>query len=184
LKTLSLFIVILLLTASITLAQDSTPTPNPEREIFYVLDYADDLFEPELWRMASASEEAGDTYVTWRLRELDDTLFFFVYFHFDGGATEAAIDDYFDDEGFEALLVNYTPYEKTSECRLGNLRLYEFVSERETVKRVMRYWVLRESDTRVMGVNAIVQTTQIALLNEYSARVFPDLPSCEAVSES
>jgi hypothetical protein len=183
-KTILITILTLLAFSSITLAQDSTPTPDPEREIFYVLDYADDLFEPELWRMASAAEEAGDTYVTWRLREQDDTLFFFVYFHFDTGASDAAIDDYFDDEGFEALLVNYTPYEKTGECSLGNLRLYEFVSESETVKRVMRYWVLRESDTRVMGVNAIAQTTQIALLNEYSARVFPDLPSCEAVSES
>jgi hypothetical protein len=184
LKTLSLFFIVLLVMASGALAQDSTPTPNPQREIYYVLDYADDIFEPELWRMASAAEEVGDTYVTWRLREQDDTLFFFVYFHFDSGATEAAIADYFDDEGFEALLVNYAPYEKTGECSLGDLQLYEFLSSRETIKRVMRYWVLRESDTRVMGVNAIAQTTQIALLNDYSARVFPDLPSCEAVSES
>jgi hypothetical protein len=182
LKTLSLFLLVLVAFSSVALAQD-TP-PDPLREIFYVLDYADDLFEPELWRMAGASEEAANTYVTWRLREQEDMLFFFVYYHFDEGATEAAIDDYFDEDGFASLLVNYTPYEMTDQCNLGNLRLYEFMSERDGVKRIMRYWVLRESETRVMGVNAIAPSTHITLFNDYSARVFSDLPSCEAVSES
>lgn len=170
--------------APIEVAVEPTIQAPEERfEVYDVFDYAEGIFEPELWRVAGMEELPTTTFTYWRLREQEDVIVFFLYIHYDMGVTEEGINEYFSEEGFDVLLANYIPYTRSAECRVGDLRLYEFTSSSDNVKRLLRYWVDPVSDTRVMGVNAIAPTTHLRLLNDYSARLFPELPSCEAVEE-
>ena len=177
----ALMLVLLLLASGMAAAQD-TPDATAESgyEIVDVLSYGLGIFEPDLWRMAGAEETTNDTHVLWRLRAQEDTLFFFVHLYFSGQVTQARIDAYYDADTFADLLVNYTPYEETATCRVDGLTLYEFHSKRDNINRIMRYWVRQADDRTVLSVNGITAETERDLLDDYGARLFPALPSCDA----
>jgi hypothetical protein len=150
------------------------------RELYTVLAYGDAFFDTAVWRVAAAEETDGYTSVLYRQRANEDILTFFLYLHFDAGATAAALDDYFDKAGFRALLANYDPWRQTAACVVGDVRIYEFSSKVDEVRRALRYWVRVEAPTRVLGINAVVPEAQAALLDEIGAGLFPDAVSCAA----
>ena len=174
-KRLVLFLIALVVCPLIVAAQD-----EPPREIFTVLDYGDPIFERDMWRVAGAEEANTYTSVTWRYKPDEQILFFFLYLHFDGGATEEAVSDYFSGENLEALLVNYEPWRQTDNCTLGDVTIYEFVSKLGQERRVLRYWVQTITPTRVLAVNAAVPEAQLDLIEEYAASLFPNAVSCRA----
>jgi hypothetical protein len=177
-KRVLLILLLVLSMTSLAMAQN-----DETHEIFTVLDYSAEHFEPDLWRLSTAEETLDSSFVAWRLREQEDVLFFFVNFHFDAGVTDEVITDYFDTETFDALFVNYMPYIAGDECQLGDLRLYEFTHSGDGGKFVLRYWVEPISETRVMGVNGVAPSTHLKELDEYAERLFPDLPSCDALEQ-
>lgn len=128
--------------------------------------------------MASAEETDIDTHVSWRLREQDDNLFFFLEQPWNGGVTPESLASYYTDTLFESLLVNYTPYLQTAVCSAGELRLYEFRSKRDGIPRILRYWVRPVNDSAALSVNGVFREGDVELLDAYSARLFPALPSC------
>ena len=171
-------LLIVLLAVSAVAAQD-TPAPSP-REIYTVLDYGSATLEPELWRMAAAEEASSYTSVLWRYRLDEEFLFFFLYLHFDSGATEEAVSAYFSGDNLKALLANYEPWRQTATCTFNEVTLYEFVSKTGAERRVLRYWVQTITPTRVLGVNAAAPEANVAELDAYAEALFPGAASCEA----
>ncbi len=177
-KRCLLMLIVLLAGVSAVAAQE-TAAPSP-REIYTVLDYGDAALEPELWRMAAAEEAATYTSVLWRYRLDEEFLFFFLYLHFDGGATEEAVTTYFSGDNLKALLANYEPWRETATCTRGAVTVHEFVSKVGQERRILRYWVQTITPTRVLGVNAAVPEAKLDELNTYAEALFPGAASCEA----
>ncbi len=178
---LKLILVLLVtVTAAAAYAQpEPTPSKPPaQREILTVLAYGDPYFESDLWR-AAAEEQATYTSATWRYQPDPNFLFFFLYLHFDSGATPEAVANYFSEENFRNLLANYEPWRQTAVCTEGDVTLYEFISKTGAEARLLRYWVRVVSPTRVLGVNAAALETQRQMLDDYSLLLFPDAPWCE-----
>lgn len=178
-----ILVLLVALTTAAVYAQPEPPpsTPSGQREILTVLAYGDPYFEPELWR-ASAEEQATYTSATWRYQLDPNFLFFFLYLHFDSGATPEAVANYFNEENFRNLLANYEPYRQTAVCTVGDITIYEFISKTGVEPRLLRYWVQIVSPTRVLGVNAAALETQRQMLEDYSLLLFPEAVACEADS--
>ncbi|MBC6935377.1 MAG: hypothetical protein DWB42_06020 [Chloroflexi bacterium] len=155
-------------------AQEDAP-----HEIYTVLDYGSEAFEPELWRMAAAEESTTYTSALWRYKLDEEFLFFFLYLHFDGGATEEAVSSYFSGDNLSALLANYEPWRQTGTCTIGDVTIYEFASKVGEQRRILRYWVQVITPTRVLGVNAAAPEDLAEAFDEYAARLFPEAVSCE-----
>ena len=179
---IALMFVLMLLASSLVTAQE-TPVAMPisEHEIVRVLAYGLDVFEPALWRMANAEDVATDVHVLWRHREQPDLLFFFMHQTYEGRLNAERIAGYYDDARFEALLVNYLPYEATAECERDGLMLYEFSSKQDGVTRILRYWVRQVGNQVVLSVNGVTPLAMLDTFEDYAARLFPDLPSCEGL---
>jgi hypothetical protein len=171
---LLIMVTALLAAAFVVSAQDETPP----REIYTVLAYGDDVFEPEVWLVSAASEQASRTTAQWTADSMQ-AVAYVDYLHFDEGATAKAIHDYFDEDGWEVILSNYEEFEQTNRCSLDDLDLYEYDVTFEGEPYLMRYWIEKVSDSRVAAANLVFREDDVALMDEYAARFFPDLISCE-----
>jgi hypothetical protein len=175
-RTLQLAIMVTVLLSAVfaVSAQDDTP----RREIYTVLAYGDEVFEPDVWLVSAASEQASRTTVQWTADSMQ-AVAYVDYLHFDDGATAKAIAEYFDDEGWAVILSNYEDSERTALCTSDDLKLYEYAVTFEGDPYLMRYWIEQVSDTRVAAANLVFREDDIEIMDEYAARFFPDLISCD-----
>lgn len=173
---------IVLFGATVLHAQGET-AERPEREIYTVLAYGDDVFEPELW-YASASEEAARTTATWFPRPesgFGSAVAFADYLHFDSGYSKEGLRELFDDAWFDVTLANYDSHTLTLECEQGDLRLFEFSLRFDDADYLMRYWVEAHTETRVMAMYIVFPARDVAArrtLEDYAQRLYPDFPAC------
>src|SRR5262249_34934609 len=105
-------------------AQDATPSPEPEREIYTALGYGDGVFEPDIW-YASAAEEPTRTTATWRADGIGG-VGFVEYLHFDEGVKFSQFNAVFNDDWFKTTLSNYKVWRENTHCDQGDLRLIDF----------------------------------------------------------
>lgn len=149
-----------------------------EREIYTVLAYGDDVFEPDLW-LASANESTVTTTATWSAPTLG-AVSYLDYRHFDDGTTTDEITALFDNTLFEATFANYATWRKTAVCYDGDVTLHEFELTNSDIFYNMRYWVEPTEDfTRVRAHFIVFPNSFAPELDEYSERLFPDLSACE-----
>src|SRR5262245_19692712 len=114
-------------------AQDSTTDETqPEREIYTVLGYGDDVFEPDIW-YASAAEEPTRTTTTWRADGIGGVAYA-DYLHFDEGIRPSQYDAVFDKNWFDVSLSNYNVWRENTRCDLGDLRLIDFSLQTNDIK--------------------------------------------------
>lgn len=97
------------------------------------------------------------------------------------GYEEPDLNKDFSGENWKAIFANYESYQLITECRIDTgLRLYQFKSQNQGYEYAINYWVQSDTDTRVI-VTMIVfpaENEGQALLSNYSAQLFPDLPEC------
>lgn len=165
-----------------------------ERELVTVLNMGADVFEPDLW-LASGSETITGTTVSWQstFESGFSGLSFANYLHFDTGYTLDGLDTFFNDDWFAQTFVSWEEVEKTNVCFDDDLTLHEFTlafrdTEDNLTYYALRYWVEPVSETRVMAWHIAFATTYSdgtpntegeAMLDEYSQRMYPDLPGCD-----
>lgn len=172
-KKLFLALIIIFSVALLALAQDDKP---PLREIYKVLSYGDDVFEPDIW-YASATETVGMTTAQWNAASMS-ALSYVVYRHFDEGIKPEDVGTYFDNTWFEAAFANYTSWRKVGVCYDGDITLHKFNLTLSGIDFAMRYWVEPVSDTRVKAMFIVFPSANVTDLDEYAARLYPDLPDC------
>ncbi len=181
LKRLIVLVLVLGSMLLVVRAQDATEEPPPEREIYTVLRWGDDVFEPVVW-YASAEELPARTRATWRADSLGG-LAFADYLHFEEGITVPQIDNVFDQSWFEASLGGtYDIWRENVRCDLGNLRLIEFSLSSGDTKYSMRYWIDWVSSYRVMAIFLVFPATDLADMELYADKLYPDLPTCMSAS--
>lgn len=137
------------------------------------------VFDPSEWSLELSTAESKNV-ATWR-SDATGALVFMEYLHYDCGVTEAQIDEYYSPEGFDTLFLNYETHAQTAACRVGALRLYEFDAVFGGSDYHTLYYVEQVSPTRVVGVDMIFPAAYRAKQAAYAARLYPELPSCEAV---
>jgi hypothetical protein len=190
-----ILLIVALVAAFGVMATAQDETPMPERELITVLKMGDGIFEPDLW-LASGSENIASTTATWQATSSSgfSALSFLNYLHFDSGYTLDGLDEFFNDDWFARSFANWEDLQKTNVCYNGDLTLHEFtLAFRDPNDNVthygLRYWVEPVSETRVRAWHLAVATTYSDgtpnaegqdLLDEYAARMYPDLPSCES----
>lgn len=191
-RTFITLLLIVLLGVLVVSAQDNAD-PFAEREIITVLKMADDVFEPDLWR-ASAAENTSSTTATWQstLESGVSGLSFINYLHFDSGYTPERLDEIFNEQWFTDTFTNWEAVRKVNVCFSGDITLHEFTlafreADGNLARYSLRYWVDPISETRVRAWHIAIATTYAdgtpnpagqTLLDDYSARIYPDLPGC------
>jgi hypothetical protein len=177
-----LFILILLLAlAGMAHAQERTQPPT--REIYTVLAYGDEAFEPDLW-YSSAAEEAVRTTATWTPRPesgYGSALAYADYLHFGGGYTMDGLRELFDASWFIVTFANYESYTATIDCEQDDTLLFEFALRSDGEDYLMRYWVEPATDDRVMALFIVFPGNDVdarRLLEDHARRLYPDFPAC------
>lgn len=174
LKTIIVLLLLFCCLVPIASAQDDA---SP---IMTVLDFGAAVFEPSLWRISGGEERTDLSYVIWRYRTQEGVILKVDYLVFGSPLSETRVADYFDAARYEDIFLNYAPLDDAEYCEQDGLILAEFTSSRYEVKYVLRYWGFQYSENVVMGMSATVPETHVDLLDEYAARLFPALPTCDA----
>ena len=153
----------------------SEPTQN---DIERALTYTDEIFSGTEW-VRSYTVEKSRVYVTWSNGSLN-ALAFAEALIFPCGYGESDLDSFFSDENWGIIFANYESYKAVSECRSKDgLRLYQFTAVKEGFEYGVKYWVLNDTDTRVMEMMIVFPVESKSLMDEHSSILFPDLTSCK-----
>jgi len=178
-----LVLVMLLVAALMVGAQDMEDEDElpPLREIYIALSFGDEVFEPDLW-LASATEGEARTTSVWNAAQLS-ALSYLDLLHFDDGYSIEGIDAFFNDTWFEAAFANYEMWERMAVCDYRDdeydLTLHEFSMSTGGESYTMRYWIDLFNETRVAAIFIVFPASSSATLDDYSARLYPELPACE-----
>lgn len=168
-----LAVILLALGASALRAQDEAE--GSRREIYTVLAYGDDLFEPELW-LAQATEHEDRTTGSWVSADLGG-LAYADYLHFPSGIEDP--EAFFDEAWFEVTFENYDFWALIDRCEFEDgttLRLFDVKDDGN--EYWMRYWTRQETETRVLAFFLVFPKTSGANLEKYSERFAPETTSC------
>ncbi len=148
-----------------------------EEDVDSVLDYGGDVFDPTEWEGSHVVNEDAVS-VTWQNIPLRAVAFLQAII-FACGYEEPDLNDFFNDEHWEALFANYDTYEMIDECRSEQgLRLYEFEAVSQEVDYNIRYWSENDTNERVITSMLTFPFGSEDLMDEYSIALFPELPNC------
>lgn len=152
------------------------PIEPVEADVRFVLNIGADLFNQPEW-VKSYTVEPYKVSLT-RRNDNQSAIAYVEYLMYNCGYGQAEWDEYFSDAGFAIVFGNYEGYTSTGFCEEGKLELYEYDLVEEGAPYVARYWVKKQSDTRILVVMLVFPQEQRALLDSYAGRLFPDLRSC------
>lgn len=140
--------------------------------------FASGVFERPTWTESFSSSPDRVT-KTWLSNELN-AVSYLEYLMYNCGLEEGDIDTYYSDENFKkAIFQNYQDVEKTAECNRDQLRHFEFTSSYNSSKYVMYYWTQPDGNTRLLGFMMAFPITDVAQLQQYASRIYPNLASCD-----
>ncbi len=139
--------------------------------------FAGDVLDPSEWQQDYTVGD-GRVSVTWQ-NTPQSAVIFIEALIFPCGYEEPDLNSYFTDTNWRAIFQNYDTYNLMYECKTDSgLRLYQFTVVSQGYNYNVRYWVVNDTDTRVMTVMLTFPFGSESLLDEYSIKLFPNLPNC------
>jgi hypothetical protein len=139
--------------------------------------FAFGVFESSQWRNSYAALPFRID-VIWESPELEAVVFL-EYLLFNCGYTEEDLDEYFSDENFEQIIfIDYDNLQKIAQCRLGDLRLYEYHADLFGKPYLLSQWAKSDGDTRVATFLMVFPLEDAPLMRSYAAKIFPELVTC------
>jgi len=148
-----------------------------QKDIDRALTFTGELFSAPEWTRSYTVAD-GRVSVFWS----NDPLGVVAYLEaliFPCGYEEPDLDNFFNDENWQIIFANYDSYEPVSECKRDDgLRLYEFTAVTAGFDYNINYWAQNDTDTRVISVMTVFPVESQSLMDEYSARLFPNFISC------
>jgi hypothetical protein len=152
-------------------------TEPTQEDIDRALSYTDELFSAPEW-VRTYTVADGRVSVVWS----NDPLGVVAYVEaliFPCGYEEPDLDTFFSVENWDVVFGNYDSYEPVTSCKIDTgVRLYEFKAVTEGFNYNIRYWAENDTDNRLVGAMIVFPVESQELMDEYSARLFPDLISC------
>ncbi|MBC7877456.1 MAG: hypothetical protein H7Y59_09830 [Anaerolineales bacterium] len=156
----------------------SEPTQD---DIDRALSFTDELFTAPEW-VRSYTVSDGRVSVYWSNGPLRAIIYVEALI-FPCGYEEPDINNFFSDENWQIIFADYQSFEAVSACKTDNgLRLYEFkaivTDAAGDAEYMVKYWVMNDTDTRVMGTMIVFPIESQSLIDENASALFPDLTSC------
>jgi len=153
-------------------------SPEPaQKDIDRALAYTGDVFSAPDWEQ-SYSVSGTTVAVTWQ-NITQGAVVYLEALIFPCSYEEPDLNNYYSDENWKALFQNYESYAPIAECKMDTgLRLYQFKTQNQGIEYEIRYWVENDSDTRVISTMIVFPIGPESPMDDYSQRLFPDLPNC------
>jgi len=154
-------------------------SPEPTQDdIDRALSFTGKIFDIGGWERSYSVAETRVA-ATWLNNQLGSVAYLeALIFHC--GYEEIDIENYFDDENWLIIFENYESFELTDECVGKNgLRLYQFDAADQGSDYFIKYWVQPDTDHRVIIMMMTFPFQNIAILEDYSYRLFPTLTMCK-----
>jgi hypothetical protein len=158
--------------------QPACISPEPTRaDIERALSFAGDYINPSEWKRSYSVSE-NRVSVTWQNSSLGATIYLEALI-FPCGYRQEDLDNYFSEENWKTIFLNYQSHELVNQCKTSNgLRLYELKAASQGINYSVHYWVVHDTDTRVIDTMIVFPSGSKASLTDYATRLFADLPSC------
>lgn len=155
----------------------SCVSPQPTQDdIDRALSFTGKLFDTPNWERSYSVME-GRVAVTWL--HVDGFLAYLEALIYPCGYKEDDIDIYFSDQNWKIILSNYESYELETGCRKDEgLRLYELSVVADSIEYEMRYWVVSDTNTRVITLMLVFPLGFENMMNDYANNIFPTLETC------
>jgi hypothetical protein len=152
------------------------PEPTAE-DVEHTLSFAQQVLGTGEWDRTSEVSD-GSVSVTWQ-NIPESAVIHIETLIFPCGYEEQDLDSYFNNGNWDAIFADYEGYELTAECSTNDgLRLYQFEATHLGFDYDVQYWVLNDTDTRVMTTLMIFPFGSESLLEDYSFDLFPELAIC------
>jgi hypothetical protein len=177
--------------ASPTSAAGPTPTDKPlptvtpacisskptEEDVAQALHFGADVFDSPDWEKSYSISET--TVAVTRQNVQKGAVVYVQAIIFPCMYEELDLNNYYSEKNWNAIFSNYESHEALAECKTDNgLRLYQFKTQNQGLEYEINYWVVNDTDTRVISTMLVFPVNEQVLLSDYSARLFPDLPNC------
>ena len=147
-------------------------------DIDRALTYTEELFSGLEWER-SYTVGGGRVSVTWA-NAADAAIAYSEALIFPCSYEEPDLNNFFNAENWQIVFANYESYQSIAECRTNDgLRLYQFSAIEQGFNYSINYWVENDTETRVMDMMIVFPAESTALMDEYSAKLFPELTSCK-----
>jgi hypothetical protein len=152
-----------------------SPEPS-EKDIDRALTFTGTIFETEWEKSYTVAENRVS--VTWLNNPLGAVAYLEALI-FPCGYEEPDLNNYYSAENWNTIFQYYESYELLNECKRDDgLRLYEFETQNQGFKYGVRYWVLNDTNTRVISTMIVFPLESKSLLDEYSLKLFPSYSTC------
>jgi hypothetical protein len=147
-----------------------------QEEVNRMLSFGGDLFSSPNWVKSYFVEPYKITLS--RHNDAEFAVAYMEYLIYTCGYTQADIDAYFSNEGFNIVFEGYESHIMTNFCEVESLALYEFDLIDEGADYVSNYWV-EQTDDNHMTIMMLVFPKGSPQMDEYSQKLFPKLTACQ-----
>lgn len=150
-------------------------SPEPTQDdIDHALGFTGPLFED--WeRSYTVSEDRVS--VSWFDNSLGSVAFLEALI-FPCSYEEPDLNNSFNNETWANVFASYQGYEILNECSSNRTRLYEFNAVSADTLYAVRYWVLSDTDHRVITFMVAMAGEDFAGIDPYGYSLFPQLSNC------
>jgi hypothetical protein len=149
------------------------PTDNDVKDI---LSLGKDIFTSPDWVKSYTVEPYKITLS--RNNDKESIVAYTEYLIYACGYSQADLNNYFNDEGFNTIFQNYESHHNSDFCEIKDITLYIFDLVNEGALYIANYWVKQSDDKHILVMMLVFPNTNPAKLNEYSKKLFPELTSC------
>lgn len=157
----------------------STAASPTEADRQHVSDFHTQLFDDNGWRkqIMTYSDQVS---VIWRDPNTGG-LVDIQYLVFGCPYTFANVLDMYREAVFlQSIYGAYTDVQFLERCAAGDLTLQTFSGDYDQGSYWMYFWIVPESDTRLLTVSLVMPVQQPGTLRRYAEALFPDLSACPA----
>lgn len=152
------------------------PIEPTDEDVKYVLSLGRDIFTSADWVKSYTVEPYKIT--LHRKNDKEGFVAYTEYLIYTCGYEQTDLNNYFNDEGFNVIFQDYESHTNSGFCEITDLALYRFDLVNEGEQYIANYWVKQSDDKHVLVMMLILPSTELAKLNEYSKKLFPELISC------
>lgn len=151
-------------------------TPASEQDLQEALRPGVRVFEADGWIVETGEQQAMVS-VLWTSTE-SEALAHSQLLLYNCGYTDAQINQFYGNDGLAVMYGGYESWQQTASCEAGGITLREFDLVLDGKPFKSRMWVEPVSETRVRDLRIDFPADDIAGLDDYSARLYPELITC------
>lgn len=152
------------------------PIEPTDEEVKYVLSLGKDIFTSADWVKSYTVEPYKITLR--RKNDKEGSVAYTEYLIYTCGYSQDDLNNYFNDNGFNIIFQDYESHSNSGFCEIKDLALYKFDLVNQGEQYIANYWVKQSDDKHILVMMLVLPNTDVAKLDEYSKKLFPELINC------